>query len=167
MNRKGKVAVCNQIVSRIIVATAIFCVVAGCGKSEEGSTSRPASSVVTQTPEPKTESKRPINDGFGELATSLLQQASTQGLQTDLPANQEALAVLLRVYLLRPDLHKAFGEPDHLNVSTLLQWAAGPGVTVEESNAPTKQKLVPYAAIYTSLAKQVASIDATIYVTLQ
>ena len=44
--------------------------------------------------------------GFAEMAISVMQQASTQGLQID-PGNKEALALLIRVYLLRGDLHRA------------------------------------------------------------
>ncbi len=51
--------------------------------------------------------------GFGEMATGVIQQASTQGLQID-PGSKEALALLIRVYLLRGDLHRAFGEPGEI-----------------------------------------------------
>ena len=61
------------------------------------------------------------DSGFAEMATSVMQQASTQGLQID-PASREALALLIRVYLVRGDLHRAFGEPEKLNLSALVQW---------------------------------------------
>lgn len=99
--------------------------------------------------------------GFAEMATSVIQQASTQGLQID-PGSKEALALLIRVYLVRGDLHRAFGEPEKLNLSALVQWAAGPAVTVDYN----KNKLAPYAKTFASLASQMGN-RPLVYVALQ
>jgi hypothetical protein len=149
-----------------MAVTALLCLVVGCGKSKENSVSQQENLSATTTPVAKTSAPQRTNDGFSELAASLIQQASKQGLQIDAASSQEALAMLIRVYLLRPDLHKAFGEPDRLNVTMLLQWAAGPGITVEGTNAPTKQKLMPYANIYSSMTKNVTALETPIYATL-
>jgi hypothetical protein len=101
------------------------------------------------------------DSGFGEMATGVMQQASAQGLQID-PASKEALALLIRVYLVRGDLHRAFGEPEKLNLSALVQWAAGPAVTVDYN----KNKLAPYAKTFASLASQMGN-RPLVYVALQ
>ena len=99
--------------------------------------------------------------GFTEMAISVMQQASTQGLQID-PGSKEALALLIRVYLLRGDLHRAFGEPEKLNLSALVEWAAGPAVTVDYN----KDRLAPYAQTFSSLAGQMGK-RPPVYVGLQ
>ena len=105
--------------------------------------------------------QKDADSGFGEMATSVMQQASAQGLQID-PASKEALTLLIRVYLVRGDLHRAFGEPEKLNLSALVEWAAGPAVTVDYN----KDKLAPYAQTFSSLAGQMGN-RPPVYVGLQ
>ena len=54
------------------------------------------------------------------------------------------------VFLVRSDLHKGYGAPDQFNLNLLLQWAAGPAITIDGA----KDRLVPYGNVYANLAKQ-------------
>jgi len=134
---------------------------AACDKSEKEKSStsvRPETSAQTSK---GAEPQKVAETGFDEMATSVSKQAASQGLQID-PSNKEALARLIRIYLVRGDLHKAFGNPEKFNLTALIQWAAGPGLTVDYD----KPKLSPYANALASISSK-TNAAAPIYVRVE
>lgn len=99
--------------------------------------------------------------GFSEMAMSVIKQAAGQGLQIE-TSQAELLARLIRIYLVRGDLHQAFGNPEKFNLTGLIQWAADAGVTVDYD----KPKLAPYAGALTALARK-TNADKPVYVRLE
>jgi DNA-binding SARP family transcriptional activator len=142
----------------LAIASAFF---SACDKSEKEKSStsvRPETSAQTSK---SAEPKKVTETGFDEMAASAIKQAASQGLQID-PSNKEALARLIRIYLVRGDLHKAFGNPEKFNLTALIQWAAGPGLTVDYD----KPKLSPYADALASMSRK-TNAAAPIYVRVE
>lgn len=85
--------------------------------------------------------------GFDEMAASVMQQAAAQGLQLD-ASGKEALALVIRIYLTRGELHQIFGNPEKFNLTALIQWAAQYGTTVDHA----KPKLAPHASVLNAMS---------------
>jgi hypothetical protein len=142
----------------LAIASVFF---SACNKSEKEKSStglRPETSAQTSK---ASEPKKTTETGFDEMAVSVIEQAARQGLQID-PSNKEALARLIRIYLVRGDLHKAFGNPEKFNLTALIQWAAGPGLTVDYD----KPKLLPYADVLASISSK-TNTAAPVYVRVE
>jgi hypothetical protein len=135
----------DRIGGQWIFMVAVLLAFAGCGKSEQKSSMKAEQAQPTSRQNPQSAA----DSALREWSASVIEQASAQGLKID-ASNQDALAMLLRVYLVRSDLHKGYGAPDQFNLNLLLQWAAGPAVTIDGA----KDRLLPYANAYASLTKQ-------------
>jgi hypothetical protein len=128
-----------------IFIAAVALIFVACGKSEQKSSAKIEQTQGT----PRENPQSTADSALREWSVSMIEQASAQGVKIDI-SNQDALAMLLRVYLVRSDLHKGYGAPDQFNLNLLLQWAAGAAVTIDGA----RDRLLPYANVYTSLAKQ-------------
>jgi hypothetical protein len=142
--KSRRMTMVGRFSAKWILVAFVFLFLAGCGKSEKDS---PKGEQVQGTT--RQNSKSAADSALSDWSASVIEQAAAQGFQIN-KSNQEALAMLLRVYLVRPDLHKGYGAPDQFNLNLLLQWAAGSAVTVDGA----KEFLSPYAATYSSLVKQ-------------
>jgi hypothetical protein len=128
-----------------IAILAVLLILAACDTANQKSGAKPEQTQEASRQAPPLAA----DSAFREWSTSIIEQASAQGRKID-SSHREALAMLLRVYLVRPDLHKGYGAPDQFNLNLLLQWAAGPAVTIDGA----KDKLQPYANAYSALAKE-------------
>ena len=147
---------------RGLIALAIASVfVTACDKSEKETSSTNLRAETSAQTSKAAESKKTTETGFDEMAVSVIKQAARQGLQID-PSNKEALARLIRIYLVRGDLHKAFGNPEKFNLTALIQWAAGPGLTVDYD----KPKLSPYANVLATISRK-TDVAKPIYVRVE
>lgn len=130
----------KQAIRFILIITLTF-QLAACGekKSEVGSGNAAKSKESEQQPS--------VDAALRGMVSSVVEQASKQGVQIDSAAH-EALMVLIKVYLVRPDLHQAYGETFDVNLSALVQWAATAGSTVDAN----KNLLAPHVTALGNMA---------------
>lgn len=147
-----------RVVMALAIASAFFF---SCDKSEKEKSSTSLTPATSAQTSKGAEPRKATETGFDEMAASVIKQAARQGLQID-PSNKDALARLIRIYLVRGDLHKAFGNPEKFNLTALIQWAAGPGLTVDYD----KPKLSPYADVLASISSK-TNAAAPIYVRVE
>jgi len=63
-----------------------------------------------------------------------IRQLTKNGIKVNRSPHVEGMfKTLLWIYILRPDLQNAFGGPEKLNLSALIEWAAGPGINIDDA----------------------------------
>jgi hypothetical protein len=130
-----------------------------CGKSEDKTTEKPGTGAsIKNTAERQTGKGDPGLDG---MVSGIVEQVAKQGVKIEASEQKEAVTQVIKLYLLRNDLQKAFGEPGDVDFTTMIKWAAVSGTTTDSD----KDKLAAYATPMHSIAKQFG--DAPVRVRLE
>jgi hypothetical protein len=145
---------------QVVILFAILALNA-CGKSEDkkASAEKPgAAESAKESPGSRTGQADP---GLDRMVSAVAEQAAKQGVKIDSAEQKEALRQVIKLYLLRSDLQKAFGGPGDVDFTTMIKWAAVSGTTTDSD----KDKLAAYASPLHAIANQVG--DAVIRVRLE
>lgn len=145
----------------IIVLFVVLCFGA-CSKSEDEKSRPNETSGAAQSSKSTGARQTGSGDaGLSGMVLGVIEQLSKQGVKIEGVEKQEALTQVIKLYLIRNDLQKAFGGPGDVDFTTMVKWAAVSGTTTDSD----KDKLAAYATPLRSIAHQIA--DAPIRVRLE
>lgn len=93
-------------------------------------------------------------EGDSALIGAISSQMASQGSPIDRLEEGEAIAELIRIYLVRPDLQRRFGPPNTLDLSALIEW----GATIGSSEESTRRELAANANTLTQLSVRAGKV---------